>query len=495
MNLRTFILSRIRRPFLYFGPNEGRIVYDVVVTAGAALASLLFHKLFFNVSVSASIVFLLPALTFGVFALAGIYSRLRVSSGQVKAIAISISVVAATLLALPLIEPVSAVVLASIISLPILVLARVLLNIQYSKNRNFLISTVRQRGKVLVLGGAGYIGSHVVAQLLDAGESVRVLDRLMYGDESLREFNSNKNFEFVPGDITDIAKLTEAMRGASAVVHLAGLVGDPACAVDPKFTRHTNIIATRMAKEIARAMGIYRFVFSSSCSVYGTSDKEVKESDSLSPVSLYAQTKIDSETELLRQSYDDFFVTVLRFATVFGHSRRPRFDLVANLFTAQAVNDGLITVVGPTQWRPFIHCRDLARAIVLVLKADPRLVQGQIFNVGDKRLNMTIGQLADSVKTEVSKKRRVELSIRDDALDRRNYSVSFEKIRSLLGFEAETLMSAGIAEMVAGFENGAYAHYKNERYSNLAVTRKVVEVFHDPASTSSLYAPLDASNS
>ena len=266
----------------------------------------------------------------------------------------------------------------------------------------------------------------------------------MYGDEPIREFLGNPRFEFLEGDATDIRKLTLAMRDASAVVHLAGLVGDPACAVDAEFTRHTNIVATRMAKDVAQGLGVHKFVFASSCSVYGVSEKEVNEHAALNPVSLYAQTKIDSERELLSASRDDFFVTILRFATVFGHSRRPRFDLVGNLFTAQAVTDGLVTVVGPHQWRPFVHVRDLARSIVTVLKADPVTVQNQIFNVGDARLNMTILQLAEVVRAIAGDVRPVDISVRDDAGDRRNYAVSFNKIRDVLGFKAETLMPEGI---------------------------------------------------
>ena len=160
---------------------------------------------------------------------------------------------------------------------------------------------------------------------------------------------------------------------------------------------------------------------------------EVSETGALNPVSLYAQTKIDSENELLLAGRDDFFVTVLRFATVFGHSRRPRFDLVANFFTAQALEEGVITVTGPTQWRPFIHVRDIARAIVTTLEADPVVIQNQIYNVGDQRLNLTILQLAQSVKAIVSQFRSVNISIREDSEDKRSYAVSFEKIHNDLG--------------------------------------------------------------
>ena len=260
--------------------------------------------------------------------------------------------------------------------------------------------------------------------------------------------------------------------------------------MDEAFTRHTNVIATRLVKEAALSLGVPRFIFASSCSVYGTTDQEVGESDALNPVSLYARTKIDSERELLLCPDENFSVTVLRFATVFGHSRRPRFDLVANLFTAQAVTDGRITLTGEGQWRPFVHVRDLARAIVLVLKADPEAMRGQVFNVGDKRLNMTIGQLAETVKDVVEKTRPVEVARLPDVTDRRNYAVSFAKIRATLGFECATSIVDGISEIVGEFQKSTYGDWRAPAYSNLAVTREALLGFLDPQQSERLYVPL-----
>jgi nucleoside-diphosphate-sugar epimerase len=420
----------------------------------------------------------------------GIYSRLRIAPARLKAIVLLGAVAGACVVGYFLVRDPAVITLWALVTYAPLALARLLLGLPYGKHKTLASIAVNQRGPVLVIGGAGYIGSHTVDLLLEAGYSVRVLDRLMYGQQSLAPFLGRRDFELIEGDATDITKLTTAMRDASAVVHLAGLVGDPACAVDEQFTRHTNIVATRMAKDVAQSLGVHRFIFASSCSVYGLSEKEVSESDALHPVSMYAQTKIDSENELLYSGRDDFFVTVLRFATVFGHSPRPRFDLVANLFTAQAMTDGLITVIGPQQWRPFIHVRDLARAIVWVLKENPAIVQDQIFNVGDKRLNMTILQLAEAVQRVCSPYREVKISVTDNVQDRRNYAVSFEKIRSLLGYEAATMLEAGIEEMVHHFQSGHYQHYREQIYSNVAMTRKALDQFNDPSEVSHLYAPL-----
>jgi len=272
-------------------------------------------------------------------------------------------------------------------------------------------------------------------------------------------------------------------------VHLAGLVGDPACAVDESFTRHANVFATHLIKKAVPLLGVRRLVFASSCSVYGINSAEVNETSEVNPVSLYARTKVEGERELLLGSEGDCCVTVLRFATVFGHSRRPRFDLVANLFTAQAVNDGRITLMGPSQWRPFVHVRDLARAIVAVLDADPERMRGQVFNVGDRRLNMTIGQLARLVQESVSHTRRVEV-VELPSKDLRNYAVSFEKIRRAIGFEAETLMESGIEEIVAEFNKGTYGHYRDAVYSNLEMTKRVLPDFR--RRTAHLYQPVAA---
>lgn len=491
MKFIQYIHSRWMRGFslLTLGPNEARVFYDFLTGWAALFLALVFNVFFIHVPFGSGL-FLLPFLLIGFNAAAGIYSYQKTMAGKKKAAILIVALSVVCGIALLIGMPPSLVTLWGFITAGPLVLPRILLGLPYGRHKNIIKHVVNEKGPVLVVGGAGYIGSHVVDLLLKEGRNVRVLDRLMYGKDSLSDFLDHRYFELIEGDATDISKLTLAMKDVSAVVHLAGLVGDPACALNSNFTRHTNIIATKMVKEVAQSMGIHRFVFASSCSVYGASDKEVHEGDALNPVSLYAQTKIDSEKELLCSVRDDFFVTILRFATVFGHSRRPRFDLVANLFTAQAMEDGIINVIGPSQWRPFIHVHDLARAVLLVLKAYPPEVQGQIYNVGDRRLNMTIGQLAEQVREVVSKIRDVEINVKENPSDLRNYAVSFDKIRSSLGFESTILLKEGIEEIVEDFQKGNYGDYRNRLYSNLAVTREALDDFFNPVSFSNIYAPL-----
>ena len=470
-----------------FTPNQSRVLYDAGTTLAASAAAFAFTLIFMGAQ--APLLFAGPVLVVLFNRLLGLYTTLKVGAGTRKAVRITASLLAAAVL-LSFAAPAPTVLLWIAMAWAPLVLPRLLLNLNTRVKTNFVTSAIVQRGPVLVVGGAGYIGTHLVQELIQRGRPVRVFDRLLYGRAPIESFLREPGFELVEGDVTDLVKLLEAMRGVSAVVHLAGLVGDPACAVDPAFTRHTNVIATRMVKEAALSFGVPRFIFASSCSVYGTSDKEVSETDDLNPVSLYAKTKIDSERELLLCPDDNFAVTVLRFATVFGHSRRPRFDLVANLFTAQAMVDGKITVTGESQWRPFVHVRDLARAIAVTLEADPEAMRGKIFNVGDRRLNMTIGQLAETVKGIVARDRAVEIVRQPDVMDRRNYAVSFDRIRSELGFECATSIEAGIEEIVREFQKGTYGDWRAPSYSNVAVTRAAVQEFLDPQQSARLYVPL-----
>jgi nucleoside-diphosphate-sugar epimerase len=493
MQIADYIRSRIGRGVSRIGPNEGRVLFDGVSATVSSLLALVFCDAVLPGGVSARDILIaaaLPPVLVGLNLVVGIYSRFRIARARIKALLLSAVVAVSAGGGWIFVDNRAVVVLWAMLVIGPIILARLLLSLHTGRHRTLARIAVNRRGPVLVIGGAGYIGSQTVDALLKHGHEVRVLDRLMFGDRALADFRDHPTVTLITGDATDISKLTAAMKDCSTVVHLAGLVGDPACAVNPEFTRHTNIIATRMARQVAESLGVHRFIFASSCSVYGVSDKKVSEADTLNPVSLYAQTKIDSERELLATVNDDFFVTILRFATVFGHSRRPRFDLVANLFTAQAITDGLITVVGPTQWRPFIHVRDLARAIVMTIEADPFVVQSQIFNVGDDCLDATILGLAEQVRAIASRYRPVQISVTENPQDRRNYAICTDKIRTILKFRAETTIAAGIQEMVDHLLAGDYGHYRAAEYSNVAITTEAVNAFHDPAQMAHLYAPL-----
>src|ERR1035441_5672025 len=323
-------------------------------------------------------------------------------------------------------------------------------------------SLAPRRDWVLVVGGAGYIGSLLVELLLEKGYRVRVLDCLLYGDEPLRPVKHHPGFELIVGDCRNIQDVVRAVRGVESIIDLAAIVGDPACDQDRGPALETNYAATRMLIEIAKGHGVSRLLFASSCSVYGASDIEMDEHSEVQPISLYGRTKVDSERALLDARNDTFHPTVLRFATVFGLGYRHRFDLVLNLLTAKARQESIITIFNGQQWRPFIHLRDLVDATVRVLGAPVQIVSGEIFNVGDMRLNHTLADVADVIR-DVFPNVVVE---HVDNSDRRNYRVNFDKLVSRTGFRARYTLRDGVEEIRRAFDERLIIDYTDLRYHN-----------------------------
>lgn len=319
--------------------------------------------------------------------------------------------------------------------------------------------------KILIIGGAGFIGSVLTKQLLDKGYSVKILDNFIYGDKSIEEFKGIAGFSYISGDIGNVDTLIEAVKDVDAVVHLAEIVGDPACAVNPQKTQQTNFISTTLISNICRYFQINRFIYASSCSVYGESKGEelLTEKSLLNPVSLYARMKIESEKAILNMCDGVFSPTILRFSTVFGDSYRMRFDLVVNLLSAKAVKDGKITVFGGDQWRPFVHVSDAANSIVTVLEAPLEKIKGEVFNVGSTKNNFTINRVGELVKEIVPS---AELLIEDKDVDKRNYRVDFSKIENVLGFGVKFNVIDGIKEIVQFSKENKYGDYCSEVYSN-----------------------------
>jgi len=316
---------------------------------------------------------------------------------------------------------------------------------------------------VLILGGAGYIGSCLVRKLLAEGRKVRVVDSLIYGDYSLHDVLGHPNLEVRVGDCRKLQDLVAAVKDTEAIIHLAAIVGDPACEVDRQTSREINYAATRMLIEVAKGNGGCRLIFASSCSVYGATDLLMDEYSNVLPISLYAQTKVDSEEALLDAQSAHFHPVILRLATVFGLSYRTRFDLIVNLLTAKAHSEGMITIFNGTQWRPFIHVQDVANGICQALAAPIDVVSGETYNLGDSGMNFTLAQLAEKVLAEFPDT-RVEYI---ENSDRRNYRVSFEKIRNQIGFECQWTLEDGIREIKRAFESKFIADYRDARYSNL----------------------------
>lgn len=320
---------------------------------------------------------------------------------------------------------------------------------------------------ILVTGGAGYIGSSLVPLLLADGHRVRVFDSLLHGGESLLPVWLHPSFELINGDIRDRDAVRSALAGIDAVVHLAAIVGDPACARLPDIAREVNLDASIALVEECRRSGVSRFIFASTCSNYGRmSDPNgrVDETSELSPVSLYAETKVAVEKMLLQpQDNGSFAPTVLRFATIFGVSPRMRFDLTVNEFTMEMITKDHLIVFGQQFWRPYVHVRDAGIAILTVLQAPSAPVSGWVFNVGDSDQNLQKQQLVEMIKPYAP---RAVVEFVHKTEDPRDYRVSFSRIREKLGFKITRTVEQGIEEVSHLVRCKVIGNYADARYRN-----------------------------
>ena len=320
-------------------------------------------------------------------------------------------------------------------------------------------------GPVLVTGGAGYVGAEVVGALLDAGRDVRIVDSLLHGQDDVAAALAERGADLRVADIADPDQRRGAVDGSDAIVHLAAIVGDPACARDPELARRTNVEATRELVADARTAGVNHIVFASTCSNYGRmADPEVPvdEQAPLAPVSLYAEQKVEIERMLLENG-DAPAATCLRFATVYGVAPRMRFDLTVNEFTRELWADRDLEVFGEQFWRPYVHARDAAQGIVQTLEAGPAEVGGDVFNVGHSDENYRKLDLVEIISAEVSRG-RVSFVHRDE--DPRDYKVSFAKVRERLGFEPQMRVPDGVREVARELEAGSFSDPFDGRYRN-----------------------------
>jgi nucleoside-diphosphate-sugar epimerase len=304
---------------------------------------------------------------------------------------------------------------------------------------------------VFVAGGAGYIGSVLVPLLLDRGHRVTVLDRLYFGNTLARaEARFGEKMRVIRGDVRTFDR--SLLRSIDAVVDLSGISNDPSCELEPELTRSVNVDGTKRLVGAALEMGVRRYVFSSSCSVYGHGEGlGLVETSARRPASLYARAKAEVEDFLF--GCKEMQTTTLRLATVYGLSARMRFDLAINVMTKNAYVGRRITVDGGgRQWRPFVHVRDVARAFELALTSDESKVAGEVFNVGSDANNVQILNLAFRVRDAVP---GTEIVHAPTDPDLRDYNVSFEKIERVLGFRAEKTIDDGIREVLAALHEGA----------------------------------------
>ena len=303
--------------------------------------------------------------------------------------------------------------------------------------------------KILITGGAGYLGSVLLAELRSAGHELTVVDRLFFGEESLRAIRGD-GVTLLRDDIRWVDG--RAFEGIEAVVDLAALSNDPAGALDPWKTLEINYLGRARVARLAREAGVKRYVVSSSCSLYGFQSEILTEESKPNPLTVYARANGLVESDNLPLASPEFCVTALRFATLYGPSARMRFDLAVNGMVLGATRTGKIPVARDgNQWRPFLHVRDAARAIRAVLDANPSEVNGQVFNAGSDDQNFQIQPLAATVAGAMRSKPSLEWYGDPDA---RSYRVSFRKIVERLGFHPKHTVAEAVAEIEVGLSKG-----------------------------------------
>lgn len=322
--------------------------------------------------------------------------------------------------------------------------------------------------KVLVTGGAGYIGSVLVRQLLEKGYTVRALDSLKFGGDALYEVILNPNFEFIKGDIRNTKDVETALKDIDAVAHLAAIVGDPACKKFSDEAHETNWNGSVALFEAAEKAGIKKFVFASTCSNYGKMpdpDSFVTETSELRPVSLYAELKVKFEKYILEERKNSkMCATSLRFSTVYGFSPRIRFDLTVNEFTRNATINGEQEIWGAQFWRPYCHVEDLARAVIVVLETDNAKVKSEVFNVGSTDENYNKGMIIEEVCKVVP---NVKVNYVDMNEDPRDYRVNFDKIKSQLGYSITKKVPDGVKEIYTLLKTGVVTDSFSQKFRNI----------------------------
>jgi nucleoside-diphosphate-sugar epimerase len=297
---------------------------------------------------------------------------------------------------------------------------------------------------ILVTGGAGYKGSTLCRELLFRGYNVRVVDDLMYGGRGLAGIFNHPNFEFIKGKVNNQKIIERASEGASAIIHLAAIVGDKPCERDPELAIESNYKATMALADLAKRKRIERFIFASTCSNYGAADTSlpITEEGKLNPVSLYAETKIDCENYLSELAKDDgFYPVMLRFGTAFGVSGRTRFDLTVNSFTYEALRDRKILVFAEESWRPFTHVLDMAGIYCEMLEFPREKVCGKIFNAGWNSENYIKRDIVNMIKEVIGD---FEVDYINTIEDKRSYRVDFTKIENVLKLPKRVSLKQGI---------------------------------------------------
>jgi nucleoside-diphosphate-sugar epimerase len=324
--------------------------------------------------------------------------------------------------------------------------------------------------KVLVTGGAGYVGSRLVPKLLEAGHEVRVFDLYLYGEQALADVRGHAGLSEVRADLRDPVAVAHAMRGMDTVIHLACISNDPSFELDAELGRSINYDCFPGLVRAAKESGVARFIFASSSSVYGVKEEEhVTEALSLEPLTDYSKYKAMCEEILLDAREPGFTVLVLRPATVFGYAPRLRLDVSVNILTNHAVNNRVIRVFGGAQVRPNIHIEDMADLYVRTVTLPASTIDGKIFNAG--YYNQSISEIAEAVRGVVGPDVTVRVEPTNDL---RSYRIDSSLIKRELGFEAKHDIAYGVRELCDAFERGLIPDSMTDpRYYNIKMMQLV----------------------
>ncbi len=324
---------------------------------------------------------------------------------------------------------------------------------------------------ILVTGGAGYVGSVLVPQMIRVGYNVTVLDLYLYGEDVLSEVKGNSNLKEIKGDIRDQSVLKKALEGQDAVIHLACISNDPSYELNPDLGKSINYDAFVRLVPMAKEAGVKRFIYASSSSVYGIKEEEnVTENLPLQPLTDYSKFKALCEEELLKYKSDDFCVLILRPATVCGYAPRLRLDLTVNILTNHAVQNKKIKVFGGNQRRPNIHIKDICDLYIKSLNYPSDKINGKIFNAGYE--NHKVTEIADMVRNIIDPEGiLIETTPTDD---NRSYHISSGKIKEELGFEPTHTIEDAIQDLKLAFDSGKILNSMTEkRYYNIKTMQDI----------------------
>jgi nucleoside-diphosphate-sugar epimerase len=309
--------------------------------------------------------------------------------------------------------------------------------------------------RILITGGAGYIGTKLTSLLIKNNYDVTIFDNLIFGGDFLLQFVSKKNFHFIKGDIRKIEDIKNAnISEFDVIIHLASIVGYPACRANPVLAKETNINGTKNILKLKNKKQL--LIFASTGSNYGKKKEIVNENSKLDPLSLYAESKVINENMIKKK--ENFII--YRFATAFGSSPRMRLDLLVNDFLFKALTEGYLVVYEKKHQRSFIHVDDIARSILFAIKNSKKM-KNEIFNVGDESMNFSKEEICEKIKNKI-KKLYIHYAEVDKDVDQRNYIVSYEKIKKI-GFKTKVSIDEGLNELLKSIP----LLKKNKNYTNI----------------------------